>query len=553
MEMRYGQNGDCKRAIRHRLSDTLERGQRLSQSLLWKLQLQFFDRQGVEAWNQGTVPHYVTSNPFIANAYGKVVRGFLGDWFSPSGDSLPLNSNQSVYILELGAGSGRFAYHFLRNFFEVFNHSPLSAIPVKYVLTDFTRRNLDFWRTHASLQPYFEQGVLDIARFDMERDRHLTLEYSGEHLTAKTLTNPLIVLATYVFDSIPQDAFSIRQGELYETLVTLSTYQTNPDLEDPDLLNHLDITYDEHPIDSNYYDDPDFDPILEHYHHHLIDTTILFPNVGLRCIRTLRHLAGDRLLLISGDKGYSHEAALHNRSYPQINRHGSFSMMVNHHAIGQYFRDSGGQFLNIPHHHNSLNICAFLLGRPANGYQETQLAYKTAIEQLGPDDFFTLKKVIEQHYDTLAVEQILSYLRLSSWDAKIFFGCFPTLRREIDSAAESLQQDLSQTIDNIWDTYYPIGEQQDLAFHLATLLYKIKDYPKALVYLQHSLKLYGENPNTRHKMALCYYRLGQMDRTFKQLKRALAIDPSFKAARKMRSRIRRSLAIKTGTTKAPVN
>jgi hypothetical protein len=42
----------------------IEQDQRLSHSMLWELQREFFARQG-------TVPHYITSNPFIANAYAQ--------------------------------------------------------------------------------------------------------------------------------------------------------------------------------------------------------------------------------------------------------------------------------------------------------------------------------------------------------------------------------------------------------------------------------------------------------------------------------------------------
>lgn len=541
------------RTTRNRRSGILEKNQRLSRSLLWKFQRRFFEREGVKAWEQGTVPHYVTSNPFIAGAYGKVVLGFLRDWYSAYGASSGLDPSQPVYIIELGAGSGRFAYHFIKKFFAIFDQLPLSSISVKYVLTDFTSSNLNFWRNHVSLQPYVQRGVLDIARFDMEQDHELVLEYSGEQLSADILKNPLVVLATYVFDSIPQDAFSIRQGQLYETLVTLSTDKLKPNLCDPDFLTQLDAAYSDRLIGADYYDDSDLDVILEYYERHLVDTTILFPSAALRSLRALRRLASDKLLLLSGDMGYSHEDALHNLDKPRLNRHGSFSMMVNYHAIGQYLRNNGGQFLNTPHHHNSLNICAGLLGSPPNGYKETRLAYTTAIEQLGPDDFFTLKKIIEQHYETLTVRQILSYLRLSGWDAKIFLGCFPTLRRDIGEASESLQQDLSETIDHIWDTYYHIGESQDLAIHLATLLYKIKDYAKALIYLRHSLKFYGKSPNTFHKIALCYYRLGQMGQVRKQIKRALAIDPSFVPARKLQNKIRQSLKKSHHRAEANVN
>jgi hypothetical protein len=53
----------------------LERGQRLSASLLWRLQQGFYDAQGAQAWSAGIVPHYITSNTWIADAYAKVVIG----------------------------------------------------------------------------------------------------------------------------------------------------------------------------------------------------------------------------------------------------------------------------------------------------------------------------------------------------------------------------------------------------------------------------------------------------------------------------------------------
>ena len=51
--------------------------QPLSRSFLWRLQRNFFDRAGVEAWTAGIVPHYITSNPWIADAYAQVVLGWL--------------------------------------------------------------------------------------------------------------------------------------------------------------------------------------------------------------------------------------------------------------------------------------------------------------------------------------------------------------------------------------------------------------------------------------------------------------------------------------------
>ena len=57
----------------------LETQQVFSKSLLWDLQRQYFAQMGVEAWRQGEVPHYVTSNPTIANSYAEVVFAFWRD------------------------------------------------------------------------------------------------------------------------------------------------------------------------------------------------------------------------------------------------------------------------------------------------------------------------------------------------------------------------------------------------------------------------------------------------------------------------------------------
>src|SRR3954468_7248289 len=86
----------------------LETSRPFSGSHIWQLQDAYFAGRGVEAWRQGEVPHYVTSNPTIANAYAEIVFAFRRDLTRLIGHDDPLT------VCELGAGSGRFAFHFLR-------------------------------------------------------------------------------------------------------------------------------------------------------------------------------------------------------------------------------------------------------------------------------------------------------------------------------------------------------------------------------------------------------------------------------------------------------
>ena len=512
----------------------IERNQRLSSSILWNMQRNFFVQQGIDAWRQGIVPHYITSNPFIANAYVQLVAGFLRDYHS---DYISLDRSQPIYIVELGAGSGRFAFHFLKKFQNFHERSTLKDIPIKYVMTDFTQRTIDSWQAHPLLQPLVEQGQLDYAKFDVINDIELKLIHSGEILSPGTVRNPLIVIANYFFDGIPQDAFYIEDGHLYESLVSITSPNQETDLTDPDLLNRIEITYEHRPVNGSYYDDPACNHILQEYQQQLTETFLLFPCAPIDCIRKLGHLSKGRLLLLTADKGYSRGADLQGRGQPGITVHGSFSITVNYHALGKYIVKQGGQVLHTAHRHNSLDVSAFVLGTSPNSIIETRQAYATAIEQFGPDDFFTLKKGIEKTYDTLTIPQIISYLRLSGWDANIFLGCFPALLIRVDHLSGAERQELSKAIQQVWETYYPIGEERDLAFNMGMLLYGMEYYADALYYFQQSLMLYGPDVSTIYNMGMCYYCMGQLENALECINQALALEPTFQKFREMRVKI----------------
>jgi len=478
----------------------LERGRPLSQSLLWHLQRRYFEQQGIEAWRQGVVPQYITSNPFTAHAYAQVVCGFLRDW---AGAGAGLDPSEPAYIVELGAGSGRFAYHFLRALHALRARAALPDVPVCYVLTDFAPRIVEFWRAHPAFAPFVAAGELDFALFDAEQPGEIALMHSGRVLAPGSVANPPAVVANYFFDSISQDSFTVEGGQLHENLVSLSVPGPMPDLDDPALLGRLELGYALNLVDADYYAEPEFNALLRGYQERLGDTSFLFPCTALRCIRHLAELAGGRLLLVSGDKGQAGEDDLTGVAAPWLDLHGSFSMLVNYPALAAYVAAHGGQALQPARPPAHLAVSAFLFGADAAGYAETRAAYDEYIAQGGPGGFFTLKQEMEKRYAAMTLEQWLAWLRLSGWDAEVLLDSVPAMLEIFKTAPAAARPALASALRRVWAGYFPIGEKRDLAFYLGTLAQALRAYADALEYYEYSLQAYGPDASTVHNMNLC--------------------------------------------------
>ena len=68
----------------------------------------------------------------------------------------------------------------------------------------------------------------------------------------------------------------------------------------------MELAYERRPVAPGHYGDPDLDALLEHYRGRLGDTVVTIPRVAIECIRRLRELAGDRLLVLSARQGAQH-------------------------------------------------------------------------------------------------------------------------------------------------------------------------------------------------------------------------------------------------------
>jgi tetratricopeptide (TPR) repeat protein len=525
----------------------LEQPGPLSGSLLWRIQRNYYARAGVAAWSQDAVPMWVTSNPFIAGAYARLIGAFWRDWARSGG----LNPRHPLYIVELAAGSGRLAYLLIRSLLagaEEADGPGAAGLPsFKYVMTEYNAAMLGFWAEHPALRPLVEAGWLDFARFDADSPADLYLEHSQVTLSPGSLANPLVLVANYFFDSIAQDVFYVEGGQLYESRAALHSSEAGLRSEDDNILGRVQLGYERVPVSLPYYGDADLDALLKEYRQTIKAGAVVLPTVGLRCLDHFRRLSAapsgeGRLLYITADKGYHLAEDLQGRLEPRFALHTKcFSVEVNYDALARYCGRHAGAALTLPHRHQFLDTCAFLLGEPPGGTGETRRAYRETVSEFGPEDLDVLQDLLYREHNPLRADQVLSLLRLSRWDPRIFHLGFQDLVEGLGAASEAVRAGLRAGLERVWGNYYHIGEKYDLAYDLGVLAYKLRDYAGALGYFERSLELYGMAGQTLYNISLCQHHLGDRVAALDSASRAEELDPGYEKARALARRLREEL------------
>src|SRR5262249_7815461 len=156
----------------------LETDVSLSQSVIWRLQRDYYVQRGVRAWSEDKVPTFITSNPFIAEIYARIVFSFLCDC-----------GERPLRILELGAATGKFCYLFLRHLTELLRAEGIGSVVMRYCMTDCAEPLIESWRGNEYLAKFVDSGILEFEVLQIGEPMH------SAFLTGK---GPLVVIANYI-------------------------------------------------------------------------------------------------------------------------------------------------------------------------------------------------------------------------------------------------------------------------------------------------------------------------------------------------------------------
>lgn len=509
------------------MTDQSKARYRFSEAPIWGVQRQYYEEEGTRAWVNDQVPQYITSNPMIAAAYAELIFGFLQDRANQGYDAEP------VYIVELGAGAGRLAYHVLHELCRMIDYAGIKLPSFRYVMTDLAMSNVTAWKEHPALQSYIAEGLLDFAQFDAVHDASLNLIVSGTTIIKGDLRQPLIIVANYFFDGIPQELLYVGEGRIYEVDVRVEYPDHQDSLKPSEWLSRISLSY-EDPRRAPEYEQETYPyrDVIGVYREQLEDSHILFPAAGLTCLERLNGLSRSGFLLITADKGDHLLDSWKFAEPPELILHGSFSLTANYHAFQHAYEQRGGVALFPRQHYKNLNVgCILNLDQPLD-YAQTRLAYRRSVERFGPDEFFSLKQWVDRSLDDMGLQQLLSFWRLGGYDAEFFIHATKRISALLQEANDEEKLDLSRGIERMWSSYYVMAQRYDLALDAGLILFEMDEYGQARRYLEISVE---QDPNevvstVYYCLAICCFEAASIEEAGRYLKKLLELEPGHEEA-----------------------
>jgi tetratricopeptide (TPR) repeat protein len=515
--------------------EILETGKPLSKSILWQIQEDSFRSSGIDAWEQ--IPAYPTTNPFIADVYARLIVAYLLDSIAH------LAPEEPVYILELGAGTGRFGFHCLaeverrRRYFAA-----LEGVKVVYVLTDIAEKNVRFWEEHDGFRAFREAGQVDFALFHPDRERTVELRAAQTRLAPGMLKNPLIVISNYVFDSMRQDLFRVAGGGLEEVRLSISREVPEVDPAPPSVDQ---LVVEQTPVTAavDYYGDARLDSILRHYVESLEEGSILFPVAAFDCIRNLEALAGGAgLVLLSSDKGFSHMGYMSGHWEHTYSLHGGvcLSYMVNYHAIRHYVEEGGGvSFFTADDDLFLQTLMSILPARPAaGGYELCRYGFEEALgRQNQINDLYNIQQYIaayEPPEDPKArLHRCLSIVRLCRNDPVVYQSCGEEIGKAVDELIArdghvgELAGTLLEVTDRVRENHYLVNSaDRDVLQTVGSIYYSLERYDRCVEAFERAVELFGPDAYSLYFIASCHEVAESYDAALETYERGAALDPS---------------------------
>lgn len=505
----------------------LQKMTRFDQSIIWSLLHRFYMEAGPEAWSNKIVPQRSTSNAFCADTYASIVATFFKE-LEAEGNSKP------PMVIELGGGSGRFAWQFLNRLFNYHFADGEDCPEFTYLLTDGSLKNIEGWKKKDRFAPLIESGVLELAQLLIEPDPVIRTE-QGDLKPADIADRPVIIIANYLFDSIASNMVRIRDHAIEQ--VYIETQSTTHGFLKKPITTFESVTerFESRPIKGEPSGHPIIDAALRRYAERPGDFHVVVPQICFEFVE--KFLARETpLLLLAGDLAYSDPSEFELKSPLIFDTY--FAHHTNLHIFGELFREYGGAMHS--QRHKDANFSCSLFSLPGRdrwkdlSLARTRETAQALLKDFNPYDAHEIIDLIESTAGDMSIRQAMAVIRFAKFDPDVAAGCIPHLLYHIQQGEEQIDRpQIYETYMEAFRAYFPDGSEVHFDCGIAELFMRLGYYVQALQLIEHSIQEFGVNAPRLFAKGLAIFNLGDAAKAEKVVREAVALDPQFAPAQRM--------------------
>ena len=453
-----------------------------------------------ENWLKGHVPgSNFSSSRYLAENYFEVILGYIQDWLGEHGQDGPQAATKTFYVVELGSGSGKFAYHFSQCVQK--NETLLKRLGIRLclVITELDPSHLSRLKEIACLKPFYESGLLDVALFNaatISDATEITTEIGKRTLTQADFENmPLMLIGNYVLNALPHDLFFAKNKQPFAGLTTLKSNSQTINWQAKKLEKSLEFSYEQgDQCVRDYYNNEELDDLLFKYSEVLDNGCFLFPKEALNMLAYFRHLANDHLLFLSGDIGMHSLGKIRSyQSYPAWQWDNStdktFCVTIDYLLLENYFSTYGFKCA-MPSQYNTVFGCYAFIGG-IKKFARTAEACRKLNQLTGSIGF--MHDQDDKFFDKLPFRSLLQLLAMYHYDSSAFYKLFQFIRPLLSRISTDEQIYLNEVLLEVHQqAYYPV--ERNLFYDIGILLSEGGLFEQSLVFFKQAM---GSNPESK--------------------------------------------------------
>ncbi|MBT4921901.1 MAG: hypothetical protein HON23_02680 [Rickettsiales bacterium] len=517
----------------------IEANKPFANSRIWKLQKDFYKNQGVSAWI-GKVPFYITSNCFLARKYAEMLINMISDGLR----NQTFNPKHPIYIFELGSGNGKFAYHLINDLIQCRRDVQDIDLDIRYIMTDLCPKNIEFWKKHSQLKDMVIDGILDMGIFDADYCNDIQTEYAKKDITKNSLVNPPIVIGNYFLDTISCDLLRFQSGTVEQGNLTISTNVDNYANNAVKDLKAVDIKYSFSEFDEKSITDKGVAQLVGYYKKNIEDSTVIIPTTTFKIVDFFSKIhKKNKAFFMFSDKGHVGLESLQLSQKPHFAFHGSFSLMVNFHALKHYYGLNKNSDVLLQDDGEGMSIVSFATNESYDKFGLFKNRFRKYANEFNVQNFMNLKNFYMDKIDSLTISEMMALLSLSNYDSKILLDLANPFVQKLSSISIKMKHNILANLKKIERNHYFLPNKENTIFELARVNYCLGSYGESVRLYKISIKYYGESLETLFNMGLSAYYANQKKLALECLQKLVQLDTNDKEAKDWVERIKKELKL----------